>query len=660
MNKIYSGPTGSGKTTKLLAQYRTIAHREGTGNCLTFVKSAREVGDWTDSISLEVMGPLPVFTYLGFVQKEIANFWPELVTGLPGSLQKVEPTFMNVETAHYIMTRFVEKKRAVGDVFDNIKATEPRIAVQLIDNLNQGAMNCLSLDQIKKRLLSWAGEDVQKREVFQQVIKIMTVFRSFCRKQGVIDYSLAVELFNNNLLSGQEYIANLGQRFPFLFVDDLEKSVPAAQDLFLQLLKHGKASFFTYNAEGGFNRFFGGNPELARENFFSCCEVEELKEVYTADPGARDLAQKLRAAILRETPLPAHDFIKGLLEEEYRGKMLQSVVKKIVALLEEGVLPGNVALIAPEIDKVVEFTVQYYLQEKGYEVYNLNDSRRLVDIPFTQALITLTLLVNRDWEQKITFSSLQQTFYLLLDVNPLQSSQLARRIFSEDLEFPEIEAGEYNFLSRKKYNFIKDWLTEKRGQELNLEALFQSVFRELLLPLSPGPEEIKACHRLIDSVVKFKRVVESFKELDQKRLGAHFIDMLQNGTLAAEVLFNEEDYSQEGGVVLATPYKFLYGDIDSVEYVFWLDISSKKWLKSLSKELANPYIFTPGWENNWDDELDQNLRYKQLVDYLQSILSKCTAGLFLVDSYLDSRGWEQEGRLYDWLQPVQKGNDKHD
>ncbi|MFW6410240.1 MAG: hypothetical protein ACOCZR_04270, partial [Halanaerobiales bacterium] len=172
----------------------------------------------------------------------------------------------------------------------------------------------------------------------------------------------------------------------------------------------------------------------------------------------------------------------------------------------------------------------------------------------------------------------------------------------------------------------------------------------LLAPLEPGEDDILACRRMIDSIAGFKEVVESFKESDKKEVGEDFIDMIYNGTLAAEVLYSKS--LEKDQVILSTPYQFLFTtQIKEVDYLFWLDISSQAWIKSIAKELANPYIFSPQWkeEKKWDDELDQRLRQRQLVDFLQSILSKSKKGLFLADSYLNSHGWEQEGRLYEWL-----------
>lgn len=661
MKKILSGPGNTGKTKTLSEKYQKRARQTGTEKCLVFVKNAAGVSSWEERLNLKIMGPLEIYTFLGFVQQEVSSFWPDLQQEVKSDSGMAEPIFMNVETAHYIMTCFVEKRRNSTGVLDNVGARTPRIAVQLIDNLNQGALNGLSLKEIEQRLFYWAGEDREKKEVFREAFNIMNIFRSFCQRNGVLDYSLGVELFNRCLLQNEDYIRRLTDRYNYLFVDDLEKTVPVAQDLFLKIIGKVRDSFFAFNEEAGFNRFFGGNPERARNKFFPQCQIENKEKQFISSPEARSLAEAISEAVRENSSVPGHEFIKGILESEYRGEMLEKTVYKVITMLEkEEVKPADIAIIMPEVDNIAEFIFRYFLENEGYSLNNLTDSHRLVDVPFTQALITLILLINRDWNQEITFSSLKQTLVLLLDLDPLQSSLLAQKICSANYKFPSPEDINIS-LDLQEYCHLKKWVQDRRKQKQDLQLLFQSIFQELLIYLSPSSREIKACRRFIDSLEKFNKVVTKFSGADFKKLGSHFINMLQNGTLAAEVLYHSSDRGEEAqGIILATPYKFLFSDIREVKYIFWLDISSQKWQQGLSKELSNPYIFTPNWKGRWDDEIDQYLRHNKLLGYLQNILSRCSSGLYLGDSYLDSRGWEQEGGLYSWLNPRQAGGENND
>ena len=655
MLKIYKGPTGSGKTTILKNKFNKKALNNGTDKNIVFLKSASSVNNWRNSIDLEYLGPLNIFTYFGFIQKEIKDKWIYIEKNLQGLRKKIEPTFMNVETAHFVMSKFVEKKRKNNEIFDYINATSSQIAVQLIDNLNYGAMNCLDFSEMEERLLNWANEDKEKYKLFKEGISIMKIFRDFCQKNRVIDYSLLVDLYNKKLLNSKNYLDNLKNKFTYLFVDDLEKTVPAAQKLFEILNENTNKSYMTFNPEAGINRFFGGNPVLAKKKFLNKGKIKKLNESFTSSKESRELAINFKNRVLNNKKTLKTNYIKGEIDTELRGDMFIKMAQKVIELIKNDIKPGEIAIIAPNIDKVMEFTLEHYFEDKGYKLYNFKNSKRLVDIPFAQALITLTLLTNPDWNINIDYSSLHQTISLLLNLDPIRSGLITEEIFKNAYILPEIDnltlRERVGFNTAEKYDHLKNWINEKKNQDLEVPHFFQLVFGELLAPLSPSDEDILACRQMIDSVKKFKSVVESFKDFNQKELGKDFIELIYNGTIAAEVLYQNEHNKDQ--IILATPYKFLQNpQIDSVKYLFLLDISSNSWLKSIAKELSNPYIFSPQWKNerNWDDDLDQSLRKIQLVDFFQSIVSKSKKGLYLNDSYLNSRGWEQDGKLFDWLQ----------
>ena len=122
----------------------------------------------------------------------------------------------------------------------------------------------------------------------------------------------------------------------------------------------------------------------------------------------------------------------------------------------------------------------------------------------------------------------------------------------------------------------------------------------------------------------------------------------------------QEDIAQK--VVLATPYTLLsFPYLEKVKYLFLVDISSELWLAGGGKELSNPFVLGADQpEAGWSDKQDQLLQRNQLTDYLQSLLSKVTGGVYLADSTLNSRGWEQEGQLGDWLQEDIVGGTRDD
>lgn len=669
MEILYVGPTGSGKTTQLLEKYLELGERIGrTEDCLVLVKNATSVSDWRSKVELPQFGPLQVFTYFGFIQSEITRYWTLVTEQLQRGegVDSIEPTFMTVETSHYLMNRLVEQARYQEGAFANITATTQQIAVQLIDNLNHAAMNGLNVDltgdtglnfnKIHHRLCQWAASDQDKVAVYKQSLKVMQQFRRQCLKHRTLDYSLIIDLYNQYLLPNEQYYAELTRRYRYLIVDNLEKTIPTAQDLILKIMQQTEETYLAFNPEGGFSSFFGGNAKLAEQTFFPICDLVTFTDSYTASQKSRQLAQSLAEKVLDGKPLNKNDFIKGEIQTNLRGDMLLQIGDEVERLIESGIQPGDIVLIAPIVDKVMDFTLHRSLTERGYQVTNLTRNKRLLDEPFAQALISLALLSNLEWKLDLNFSALMQTLSLVLKLDPVRSALLADEIFKNKMNLPDLdEIGlrpRLGFNNADKYDLFREWVLEKQTEELEMEDFFQIVFGELLAPLQPEEKDILACRQIIQSITKFKRVLAKFGVTDEKRLGEGFIGMVLKGTLAAEVLFRPPSCDQQ--ILIATPYTFLFSPyVTKVKFLFWIDVASDNWFQSSIKELTNPYILSRDWHEgeDWTDEKNESVKKEQLISYIQSLLSKCTDGLYIANSYLNSRGWEQDGELLEWLQP---------
>ncbi|CCU77769.1 Hypothetical cyanobacterial membrane protein, in cluster with PxcA [Halanaerobium saccharolyticum subsp. saccharolyticum DSM 6643] len=655
MYKIYSGSTGSGKSSKLKADYQKLASEIGSEKILLFLNSARSVSQFREEINLKMIGNLNVYTYFGFVNQQLNKHWPAVERKYSGENQVIEPTFMNIETSHFLMSNYVAKYRKDKAYFRNIKARPVQIAVQLIDNLNLAAFNMLDFEELQRRLLSWTQNDDQRKEYAEQSIEIMKTFRNFSLNYRLFDYSAAITLFNKFLLADTEYLNDLNNKYQYLLVDDLEKVVPAGQNLIKTLTKFNLQGIFTFNESGGFNRFFGGNPASAKKKFFNSeAEIIKLEKSYTAAKSSSKLAAEIKEVVKeRRSNLVQSKLLLEEIDNELRGEMLINVGKKIISLLKKGVKADEIAIISPKIDKVLSFSLEQILEKNGYQLSNFNRSKRLIDIPFARALLILYLF-HCGRTNIVGVSSLQQALSLLLELDPLRSYILAEEIAASGMKFIDLDQSnlreKINFQSAEKYDYLKEWLHDKKEEEkLEIEDFFQLVFSELLAPLNPSQEDIFACRQMIESVARFHQAVENFHH-EKEDLSERYINMIYEGTLAAETLFKGQE--KEKGVILASPYKFLFSpELSGVDYLFLLDISSSDWMQSIAKELVNPYIYTEQWQQSkvWDDLVDQQIRLNQLSDFLISLIYKVKKGIYIADSFLNSSGREQEGPLYRWF-----------
>ncbi|WP_027340476.1 UvrD-helicase domain-containing protein [Halonatronum saccharophilum] len=646
MSYIYTGSTGSGKSTKLQEKYEKLAREVRTEEILVFTNDSNSVRRWRNDLDLNKMGSLHIYSYFGFLQREIQKYW-DLIEEDLGERKALAPIFMTVEPAHYLMTQLVEKEREKGS-FKDVRSTSSQIGVQLIDNLNYSELNGLSIEEVGDRLVSLA-DNGEKKFTYKIGLKVMKGFRKLCLERRCIDYSLLLHLYNKYLVKRKGYLEELKGRYKYLIIDDLEKMVPVAQDLIDVIMQGVEETYISFNEEGDFAKFFGSAPQLAKERFVNGEKIIELEESYTSSKEGRELAQKLGDRILDGREVTPTPFIKKIIKEELRGEMIFKIGEEISSLLAGGINPKEIAIITPFPDKVLEFNLESYLKENGHQLISLSKNRLLLDNSFAQGLIVLTLLVKREWEIEISTTAITQVLNLILDLDPIRSSLLAQKVKENKMVLPNLDhigiRGEIGFSLSEKYDKFREWVEDRREEELELEYFFRSAFGGILSPLHPQAEDILSCRQLINSFVKFKKVMKEFKDFEERDLGHRFIQMINEGTLAADLLVDSQAIEEK--VILATPYSFLaFPYIESVKYLFLLDTSSELWYLGASKELSNPYILArENEEGEWNDLYDRKAKEEQLVSYLKGILAKVTHGLYLGDSKLDSRGWEQTGEL---------------
>ena len=106
---------------------------------------------------------------------------------------RVEPTFLNLETTQYHMTRFVDAAIQQAE-FDSIRVQRSRIISQVLDNLNKAALLGLTIDKAYDRLENTVppGEQMIARlNVMKSARRISHEFRAHCKQKSLIDLQLA-------------------------------------------------------------------------------------------------------------------------------------------------------------------------------------------------------------------------------------------------------------------------------------------------------------------------------------------------------------------------------------------------------------------------------------------------------------------------------------
>ncbi|MGQ9497981.1 MAG: UvrD-helicase domain-containing protein [Desulfotomaculales bacterium] len=647
---LVTGPTGAGKTTALIARYHHLVEKGiKTDHILVLAMNRPQIHRWRTSLNLPAAGPLNILTYFGFVQRELKRFWPLVEASLPPGRRRLAPLFLTTDAAQYFMELLVEEKRRNGG-FRHVISPVDRVAIQVNDSLNKAAVAGIDHREIGRRLRAARANPDEKAQAFDDVQEVLVRFREACLSGRILSYGLSVDIYRQLLMSHPDYRAQLPGEVHYLFVDNLEESVPAAQDLIALLLDNGVGATLAFNPDGGHTVFWGADPAAALTLARERCRVMELPGAFTCRPATLAWSAALAEAVINvpETPSPPPLACERI-AADLRSDMLLAVGEKAMHLVRQGTPPGEIAFIAPYVDKMLEYTLRGLLLRDGVELRNITRSRRLIDAPYALALITVSLLAHPEWGLAPGYGDLLETVRLLLRLDAVRSAVLAEAVIARGGPgLPPLDAAtraRIGFRAGERYDTLARWLTDYlMGEKLPFPVFLQKVFGEILAPLELQTDDLASCRQLLASAQRFAVACEALRNAEESIApGRHFVEMLRRGTVAAESLEGEPNGE---AVLLATPYAYLVTGRSS-SYQFWLDIGSEGWFASDAKELTNPHVLSRRWSagGRWDDGKDQAIRRQNAARTVRALARRCREGLFLAESAYSSAGYEQNGVL---------------
>ncbi|HJX41690.1 MAG TPA: hypothetical protein VJ345_09525, partial [Anaerolineales bacterium] len=213
------------------------------------------------------------------------------------------------------------------------------------------------------------------------------------------------------------------------------------------------------------------------------------------------------------------------------------------------------------------------------------------------------------------------------------------------------------YLLGSRYEGLRSWIEEyASAPEVPLDFFLSRLFGEVL------SQEGYAFHRdydagevaanLIESVRKFRWVAEAALADDQKPLGQEYVEMVQDGVVAAQYIRSWR-LQPEDAVLLAPAYTFLLAN-RPVDYQFWLDAGGRGWWERLYQPLTHPYVLSRHWPRDavWTDDHEFETRQEAMYRLSLGLIRRCRRKVYLGISELGEQGYEQQGPLLQAIQRV--------
>jgi superfamily I DNA/RNA helicase len=721
-NKLFvSGPFGSGKTTLAIERIRWLLTQERVrGDDILVLVPQRTVGrPYLQALRRPEIPPGPpvrISTVAGLARNSVELYWPLLAREAGFENPEREPTFLNLETAQFHMAELVDAAFERGD-FDGIRVERNRVISQILDNLNKAALYGLGIEETYRRLALTIpqGEHRQARlNALRAARHISEQFRQLCLKESLVDFSLWIQLFNEQALTNPWIRTHLFRSFRHVVLDNAEEDTYTAHGLLQQWLPHLESALILCDEDAGFRVFLGADPVGADELAVRCDQKLRLVHRYVTPPLLRRLERAVDAAILgtrqaaqrrkEDQPLEDESHEDESHENESYGdeprenepreplplhyephrfypQMIQWVVNEIDRLVtDDGVPPGEIAVVAPFVSDALRFSLQNGLEARGIPSTSHRPSRALRAEPAARCLLTLAALAHPAWQIYPAPADVTTTLRLAIqDLDPVRAHLLSRVAYTAQGErsgelrpFAQLKPAvqqRITYRAGEKYDQLRSWLAAYRTEPefTPLDQFVARIFGEVLSQPGFGfhedPDAARIASQMVESARNFRWAVEESIAAESpavssspdgttapqglssaQMVGRAYLTLVESGALGA--MFVPGWQEDESAVFIAPAYTFLMRN-RAVDIQFWLDVGATGWWERLYQPLTHPYVLSRRWppEKIWTDFDEFERRQEMLRRIVLGLVRRTRKGIYLGISDYGESGLEQRGPL---------------
>ena len=348
--------------------------------------------------------------------------------------------------------------------------------------------------------------------------------------------------------------------------------------------------------------------------------------------------------------------------------MLDWVAERIAGLVfDQQVPPGEIVVLAPFLSDALRFSLTNRLAGLGVPARSHRPSRALREEPAAECLLTLAAIAHPSWGILPTRFDLAYALIQAIDGMDLVRAQLLSEIVyriqegrptlgSFDHLAPEMQAR-ITYLLGGRYEELRAWIEAyRRGPVEEIDHFLSRLFGEVLSQDGYGfhrdfdAGEVAA--NLVESARKFRWVAAESLAEDGKPVGQEYVEMVQDGVVAAQYLRSWQVQAEEA-VLLAPAYTFLMAN-RPVDYQFWLDIGGRGWFERLYQPLTHPYVLSREWPARaaWTDVEEYTSGQETLQRLSLGLIRRCRRKVYLGLSELSEQGYEHKGPLLQAMQRV--------
>lgn len=664
-----SGKAGCGKSTAAAERVRFLMeHTDAWPQILIFTPGRNFNSPYQDLLSREGIRP-QITSYNSYVQNSLRLFWPLIAGETELGRKRNYPMFLTIEAAQIIMSRLIRSKREQG-YFNGLTASPSRVFNQVMLAMHKCAAAEIPFDDYAQIMQESWGGDGALLPVFEQTQECGKLYRDFCLKNNLLDYSLQLEMFTKHLLPNPTYRDWLkNQRLHFIF-DNIEEEVPAAHHFVREAAPLCNSLLLITDKDGGYRSFMGCDP-LSAETLREICPVQvNFEESFVSSPAIQSMERVIVDPSLSNKDLPvsprsAFSFASG----HHYPEMIKKAVNDVANLVwVQGVAPKDIVIIAPLVTDVLYTEMERGLWEQGIKVYLHRPSRPLLNERVTRSLLTLCEIVKPIPGTQVRLLDIVQMAQCFIEgLDPMRGQLIVGGMFRErkhdDPDPIEYDIKPFASLSEEKrsripvpiaerFEILRNWIEQQRkNKALSPERIVSEFFTDILIRegFITDEETNLGIRKVADSMTKYKAVLDYLDgHTDPESFRPDWTDYFELvGLGMINAKYYEELYAQPENTVLISLTSAYLSMNRSADYQIWLNVGAPRWWERFYGELTNDAVLSRFWppEKKWDVLTAAAYNDSHMTRQICGLLRRCRVQVKAYASELNESGMEQKSKL---------------
>ncbi len=615
MKFLYYIKNNKDKEDKVLNLYlKLLKSNNKSKSILLFVENNISKLNYEKKLNLEFSEELNIITYLSFIKRDLIKFWPIVVSKCKQiKTNNISPVFIYNNLSDYIINNKVKQKRNLLGYFEDLTSTNSGIANSINININKAALGLTDFDYIGEKLyLSKKNKDKLSKSSYSQMNEIINEYIELLLNKGVLDNSLSIYIYNEYLLKDEFYQSYLRENIEYLIIDSLESCSSAQVDFIDLVSKYTKDTFVYFNKTRDYSSFNNIDNDYINEKIVSKFNKVGKDTKYIS---SEDLISKNVNIEFNES-------------SQLYSQMIEDVSNKIVNLINSGIPPKDIAIISPINSTILDYEVKNILRKNNIKVSNIKKDNKIIDYPFSNALIVATCIFY-EYEELIKEEEYISFIEVIFNVNRIK----ALKIYKEKE-------------NNKDYLELIEYINKLKSEDIRIYEFLIRFYIDKMLSLKDGKKNVRIFKNIIQESETFTDNI-GYLNLDSEKSKEHiFIDVLKNNLKDYYLSKEIQDIKDDDSVIITTPHSFISLNINR-PIQLWVDIGSNAWNMKIEKDISNVIVLRKSFDEKciYTDDMEENYKKYYLYNMIYNLLDSAT-NVYAYKSDYTVNGYMQESILY--------------